>query len=211
MFLLTGFRFTTSYSLSLLSFAVQRRNSHVGDTPPPNNGDAVVTTMQSHAFETFFRQMEPRITTYLLRITGDSDAACDLSQETFLRAWQHFAEVQQHPDPRAWLFRVATNLGLQHVRRRRHVVGSAAPLDQQHDPASSDPGSHWVERALIQQILDELPAKQRALLLLREVYGFSCAETGELLGMTLEAAKMGLYRARLQFRERYLRKGGTIA
>ncbi len=201
----------TSFPISLWSLAAQRRDSRAGDTSPPANGDAAVFTTQSHAFETFFRQMEPHITTYLLRMTGNSDAACDLSQETFLRAWQHFAEVQQHPDPRAWLFRVATNLGLQHVRRRRHAVGSAKPLDQQDDPASSDPGSHWVERALIQQVLDELSPKQRALLLLREVYGFTFAETGGLLGMSAEAAKMGLYRARIQFRERYLRKGGTMS
>ena len=211
MFSLAGSYFPANRVMSFLSMVVRQRNAQSEDKPPPHVNEETAFSLQSHAFEAFFRQFEPRITTYLLRITGDNEAACDLSQETFLRAWQHFAEMQQHPDSRAWLFRVATNLGLQHVRRRRHAVGSATPIDQQHDPASSDPGAHWVERALIQQVLDELPAKQRALLLLREVYGFSCAETGELLGMTLEAAKMGLYRARLQFRERYLRKGGTIA
>jgi RNA polymerase sigma factor (sigma-70 family) len=209
MFSFVGSFFPASRLRFPLSMAVRQRNTHNEATAPPPGADAAAFMTQSHTFETFFRQMEPRITTYLLRITGENEAACDLSQETFLRAWQHFSEVQRHPDPRAWLFRVATNLGLQHVRRRRHVVGSATPLDQQHDPAGSDPGARWVERALIQQVLDGLPPKHRALLLLREVYGFSCAEAGELMGMTLEATKMALYRARLQFRERYLSKGGA--
>src|SRR5579884_1395592 len=57
------------------------------------------------AFEQFFREYEPRISGYLWRMT-DEQTAYDLSQETFLRAWQHFADVCTYPAPASWLFRV---------------------------------------------------------------------------------------------------------
>jgi len=190
-------------------FAI-RFSQSVPDDPGANTRAlSAVPEAAEIAFESFFRQHEPRITTYLVRLLGDSETACDLCQETFLRAWQQFDNVQQHPAPGAWLFRVATNLALQHFRRRKGVVGQAVPLTALNDPASSDPGNHWVEHEIIRQVLLELPLKQRSLLLLREVYGFSCAEVGEQLGMSLEAAKMALYRARLRFRELYLQKDGA--
>src|SRR5271165_2316786 len=79
-------------------------------------------------FEGFFRSYEPRITGYLWRMVGDDGAACDLCQETFIRAWQHFAEVQAAHQPIAWLYRVATNLALNHVRARSRGIRAAVPL-----------------------------------------------------------------------------------
>jgi RNA polymerase sigma-70 factor, ECF subfamily len=209
LFLSNPYAFVINHT-SRLFMALHRREPPIENTPLSEGPLPAAFNPQSATFETFFRQFEPRITAYLLRTTGNREIASDLSQETFLRAWQRFAEIQQHPNQQAWLFRVATNLALQHNRHRRHPVGSATPLNLHDDPASSDPGSHWIEHTLIQQVFDELMPKQRALLLLREVYGFTCAETGELLGMTMDATKMALYRARLQFRERYLQKGGIL-
>lgn len=95
-------------------------------------------------------------------MTGDAQAAADLSQETFLRAWQRFDRVVDYERPGAWLVRVATNLALQHLRRRRAPVGAAGPLDAAFDPATSDPGRHIVERDLVREVLLELaPARVR--------------------------------------------------
>jgi DNA-directed RNA polymerase specialized sigma24 family protein len=69
------------------------------------------------AFETFFQHYEARITSYLWRMVGEDALAADLSQETFIRAWVHFTEVQALDRPLAWLFRVATNLALNALRR----------------------------------------------------------------------------------------------
>lgn len=163
-----------------------------------------------YTFEAFFSQYEQQVFGYLVRMTGDEQTAHDLSQEAFLRAWQHFDKLLTYDHPSAWLFRVATNLALSHLRRRVSPVGSAKLLGDDDSPARSDPAMRFVERDLIEHILLELPPKQRAALVLREVYGLSCSEVAQALCMSRDAVKMALWRAREQFRARYLRGGGRL-
>jgi RNA polymerase sigma-70 factor (ECF subfamily) len=155
-------------------------------------------------FEHFFRRYEPRITGYLWRMTGVIDLAADLCQETFLRAWQQFDTVAAYPQPEAWLFRVATNLALNQMRRP-----IAASLDPRFDPAGSDPSGRVVEREIVRQALLALPIKLRAPLILRAVYDLTYAEIGDLLAMSPDAVKMAVSRAREQFRQAYRRKDAT--
>lgn len=157
---------------------------------------------QQPSFEAFFQSFERRIFGYLWHLTGDENAAYDLSQETFLRAWTHFDEIRTHRDSGAWLFRVASNLAMSYLRRTAHPVGSAQPIDD-FDPASSDPSRRFVESDMIRQILDGLSPRQRAVLILREIYGMSGDEIAQMLELSLEAVKIALWRARCTFRDRY--------
>jgi RNA polymerase sigma-70 factor (ECF subfamily) len=159
-------------------------------------------------FEQFFREHEPRVSGYLCRMLGDAQAACDLSQETFFRAWQRFATLRTYDKPGAWLTRVATNLALQHLRRHhsRAAVGAFDPLDERLEPSEGEPGPNLALRDQVRETLMELPPRARALLVLREVYGYTAVEAAEALGMSLGATKMALCRARAQFRDTYLRK-----
>lgn len=159
-------------------------------------------------FERFFLEHEARVSGFLWRMTGDRQAACDLSQETFLRAWQRFEQISAYERPDAWLIRVATNFALQHLRRGRAPVGAAVPLDEAFDPGVSDPGQRFPQRDLVRETLLGLPPRDRALLVLREVYGLSGEETATALGMTPNAAKVALFRARERFRAAYLEKDG---
>jgi len=158
-------------------------------------------------FEAFFARYEQPIFGYIYRMTGDEQTAHDLCQEAFLRAWQHFDKIQGYTYPSAWLFRVAANLALSHLRRRASPVGGARLLGDDDGPARSDPAMHLVESDLVAQTLRDLPPKQRSALVLREIYGLSCEEVGQALGMTREAVKMALWRAREQFRRRYTSAG----
>ncbi|MGZ3600548.1 MAG: RNA polymerase sigma factor [Ktedonobacterales bacterium] len=163
---------------------------------------------QAQDFECFFLKFEPQVTGYLWRMTGDQAMASDLCQETFLRAWQHFEKIRHYDKPGAWLMRVATNLALQHLRRRTAPVGAAQSLDKSFDPGVSDPGGRIAMRDLVRETLLALPDKPRAMLILREVYGFSGDEVAQTLGMSRAAVKVALWRARAQFRTAYLRKDG---
>ena len=163
------------------------------DAPAGVNGDA---------FEAFFWRFERKIFGYLWRMTGDEQTAFDLAQETFLRAWQHFAEITTFRDAGPWLFRVATNLALTHLRR--HAARPAVPLTEDA-PGASDPGRHVAERDAVRQVLARLTPKQRSALVLHEVYGLSCDEVGHVLGMSRDAVKMALLRGRENFRAQYLR------
>ena len=158
------------------------------------------------AFEAFFRGHERAVYALLWRLSGDPQAARDLTQETFLRAWRHFEQVRGYDNPRAWLLRVATNLARTSHRREQGGALSADALTEAQSPAHSDPTHRLAERDLVQRTLLELPPNQRAALTLREVYGFSCEEIGETLGISRDAVKMALFRGRESFRRRYLRR-----
>jgi len=164
-------------------------------------------------FEVFFRRYERQVVACLWRITGDEQAAHDLSQETFVRAWRHFEQIRGYEQPGAWLIRVATHLALNELRRRTSPTAAAERFADDDAPnalSRSDPNLRFVERDLVQQTLLELTPQQRAALVLREVYGLTCEEIGRTLGASRDAIKMTLWRGREQFRLHYLRKGGSL-
>jgi RNA polymerase sigma factor (sigma-70 family) len=140
---------------------------------------------------------------YLWRMVGEEQAARDLTQETFLRAWEHFPKISGYENPRAWLLRVATNLALTFRTRRRAPVGAAVPLDDLNEPNASDPARRIVESEMVRLTLHALAPRERALLVLREVYGQSIDDIAGILGMTRDAVKTALCRAREHFRTVY--------
>ncbi len=155
------------------------------------------------AFEAFLQGRERDVFGYLWHLTGDEQVAYDLCQETFIRAWQHFAKLETYENPGAWLFRVATNLALNHRQRRTLPTRRTAELGEDEGPAGEDPASGLARRDLIDRTLLRLPARQRAALILREVYGLSSGEIAGVLRVTPAAAKMTVSRAREEFRRCY--------
>lgn len=163
------------------------------------------------AFEAFFWRYERDILGYLWRLTGDEQAAHDLSQETFLRAWQRFDALQRYDQPRAWLFRVASNLGLNHLRERSRKAPSAPIADDAQNlvALSGDPAPRLAEHDAIRQTLLGLPPRQRAAVTLCDIYGFASAEAAAALGLSHGSLKMSLWRGRERFRQDYERTGGV--
>ncbi len=157
-------------------------------------------------FEEFVHRYERQILNYLWRMTGDEQTAYDLSQETFLRAWQHFAKIREYEQPRAWLFHVATNLALSYHRQHKRDVPAAEMIDEVEGEAPGDPIDNFVEGDLVHQVLQEMQPRRRAALILRVVYGLSAEEIGQALGMTDNAARMTLSRGREQFRQIYAKE-----
>lgn len=191
--------------------AAPRAESTEPEAPEGTAEEALPGEPAPGAFEAFFREHERQIFRYLVRMTGEEQTAHDLTQETFLRAWLHFAKISRYDSPAAWLFRVATNLALSHRRRRAAPAGSPELLGDDERPARSDPAGRLVEHSHIQQTLLELSANQRSALVLREVYGLSCEEIAGILGISRDAAKVTLFRARERFRARYNITGGESA
>lgn len=179
-------------------------NGGSGAVPAPLPARAI-----SAECEDFVRQHERAILNYLWRMTGDEETARDLAQEVFLRAWQHFETIRAYEKPLGWLFRVATNLALTHLKRRSLLPGSPEQLTEELAPSASDPTWRLAERDLVRTVLLALTPQRRAALVLREVYGMSCAEVGRILGISDVAVRMALHRAREQFRELYQREGGS--
>jgi RNA polymerase sigma-70 factor (TIGR02960 family) len=156
------------------------------------------------------------------RMVGSAQDAEDLVQETYLRAWRSYGGFEGRASIRSWLYKIATNVCLNALEPRRIRVlpsgltssydGPDRPPRQVRpgdvswlepwpdqwiadDPAAAVVARESVRLALIAS-LQHLPARQRAILILREVLAFSAAETAEILGTTTAAVKSGLQRAR---------------
>jgi len=159
---------------------------------------------------------------------GSANDAEDLVQETYLRAWRSYAGFEGRASVRSWLYTIATNVCLTALEPRRIRVlpsGLTGPYDGPDRPPSQVAAGEWLEPMLDRWIapaaddpaatlvareslrlaliasLQHLPARQRAILILRDVLAFSAPETAEILGTTTAAVKSGLQRARARLNE----------
>lgn len=167
-----------------------------------NIGEAVPHLADAQQFEMFFDRYLRDVFSYLWRMTGDEQAANDLSQETFFRAWQHFTTISAYEQPRSWLLRVATNLAI-NARRDAYAHHATTLLAHTELPAAGDFTTQTADRSVVRQALQSLSSRQRAALLLHELYGLSAPELAQTLGISVAAAKMTLSRGRARFRTSY--------
>jgi RNA polymerase sigma-70 factor (ECF subfamily) len=162
----------------------------------------------AHTDETAYAELVERhraeLWAHCRRMLGSADDAEDALQEALLRAWRSLPQFEGRGSVRWWLYRIATNSALDVIRRRRQVVPTdeePADVAPEADPAGRYERRETVERALV--MADRiLPARQRAVLILREVLGFSAAESAERLDMSVAAVNSALQRARARIAER---------
>ena len=160
------------------------------------------------AFDRLFRRWSGPLLRYLERMVRDAASAEDLVQEAFLRV--HRSRERYSPDARfsTWLYRIATNLALNELRRPRHKAVHSSTDDEQARPlASGGPAVDEVVDARrmggrVEDELARLPEKQRAALCLAAVEGFSYAEVAQALDVTQQAVKSLVHRARSTLAER---------
>lgn len=154
---------------------------------------------------TFTRSTEPHrreLLAHCVRMLGAHHQAEDAVQETYLRAWRNWARFEGRSSTRAWLYRIATNVCLDAIRRRRDVVGDPPELPAERD---AEPDAVVVIREAVADAcvtaVRLLPLKQRAALVAHDVYGWSARESAELLGTTEAAVNSALQRARVTLGE----------
>jgi RNA polymerase sigma-70 factor (ECF subfamily) len=149
------------------------------------------------------------------RMLGNFQEAEDHVQETFLRAWRGRASFKGELF-RAWLYKIATNTCLDTLKRsKRRAGGTLAEVPwlqpfpdhllDQIAPPEDEPDAVVVARETIEltyiALIQSLPARQRAALVLRDVLGWSAAETADALQTTVAAANSALQRARAAIAE----------
>ena len=153
-----------------------------------------------------YRLHYPAVVRFLAVFAGGSVDAEDLAQEAFVRLGRPGADVPADR-VRFWLIRVARNLALNELRRRR----PAASLDaagEVRDPAN-DPETALLSRDALKTCaaaLQSLPEQWRSMLLLRELEEMSYAEIAAMLGVSAAKVKSDLFRARMRMRELLGRK-----
>ncbi|MFG3658284.1 sigma-70 family RNA polymerase sigma factor [Streptomyces sp. NPDC047706] len=189
-----------------------------------SNGTATTTdldaTLEKHRVE---------LTGYCYRMLGSSFEAEDAVQDTLVRAWRSFDKFEGRSSIRSWLYRIATNVCLDMLnagnkRARPMDLSESTPLAQaalsprpDHTwlepmpdarvlPSTADPAEAAVAKESVRlafmAALQQLPPKQRAVLILREVLAWKASEVAELLGTSVASVNSALQRARATLAER---------
>jgi RNA polymerase sigma-70 factor, ECF subfamily len=149
-------------------------------------------------FRELYERYADGIHGYHLRRTGNTDAAHDLTAETFARAWLARARFRDDADGSAgpWLFGIARNVLLESVRRGRleraasERLGIFERLDR--DPAETEPSEAWLDG--LDEALASLPAGQREAIELRVLHDFDYDEVARALTTTPRAARVRVSR-----------------
>lgn len=182
------------------------------------------TISDDQAFHELAGRHERELLVHCYRMLGSIEDAEDMVQETFLRAWRGRDSFEGRSTLRAWLYKIATNVSLDALAKRRrrsmpmatHAPGN--PLDPFPRPPQESPWLEPLPDALVDErpdlrpetryevresvtlafltALQSLPARQRAVLLLCDVLGWGARETADILEVSLASVNSALQRAR---------------
>jgi len=160
------------------------------------------------------RAHSPGIYRLALRLMRDRAEAEDVVQETFLSAFKGIDRFDGRSGLSTWLYRIAFNAAMMRLRRKRPDVVPVEGVDEQEgDLPVPEALIDWCllpeqelvnaeARAEMERAIDELPPKLRVVFVMRELEELSTSETAEALGLSEQAVKTRLHRARLLLRER---------
>ncbi|REE78643.1 RNA polymerase sigma-70 factor (ECF subfamily) [Paenibacillus taihuensis] len=175
--------------------------------------------MNEAAFDMqLFESFKPGLTSFCYRMLGSMDDADDAVQETSIRAWQSWSMFRQDSSMKTWIYRIASNLCLDKLRqakRRMLPVDLSDPAVAIVEPNEMLPESSWIwpspdfgenpEDILVRKdtlqlcfiaLLQTLPPRQRAVLILKDVFEWSSKQIAETLGLSPAAVNSALQRAR---------------
>ena len=144
------------------------------------------------------------------RLSGNQYEADDLTQETFLKAFEHLPEFRQEASIRTWLSRIATNTFLAKKRKKTAHKSITLEIIPTSD-SSSNPEKVVIRRELqwcIHHILQQHLGKSHSVLLvLRDLNGFSYNEIAKMLNLSVSTVKSRLYRARKSYKDHLIKTG----
>jgi RNA polymerase sigma factor (sigma-70 family) len=159
-----------------------------------------------------FERHHVKLFSFFMRLTGDRGTSEDLVQELFLRVLKYRRTYQAGSPPVPWMFGIARNLHLSHLRGARPEVQVDALLDA--TPAATETPFRSVERGqeagLLREALARLPLRKRELLLLSRQEDLKYKDIAALRECSLEAVKVQVHRALKELRTIFFElQGGT--
>src|SRR5205085_37515 len=186
--------------------------SNITDSEASPANDARAMTM---LYERFRRPIH----SYIYRLLGNLEDADDVTQEVFMRAFAAWNDLYERDNLSAWLYRIATNLCVDHLRRRKRI--SWWPLirrnhaserfegtideDSSYLPSNSGGIPEIAEREHIQLTLASMPVEYAVALILSAAQGISYQEIANIVGISPNAAATRISRAKRIFAEHYQR------
>jgi RNA polymerase sigma-70 factor, ECF subfamily len=156
-------------------------------------------------------EFRPQIQRHLFAMVHDSEIADELTQETYGRALERLEGLRDPQAGLAWLYRIATNVALDRLRRRAPAdipldelgVGEAEAASAREEPRTSQIEAAFERSEMsecVQTYLETLPDDYRVAILLHDAHGLSNLAVAELVGCSLPTAKIRVHRARARLR-----------
>lgn len=182
-------------------------------TNEPPDADGLVERLKAHdeeAFETIVRRYGGRMLATARRLLGNEHDARDAVQQAFIAVFKSIASFNGDARLSTWLHRIVVNAALMQMRYRRRrpelpIEDLLPRFDEAGQWADEDGDSSWADehpidarqtREMVRRCIDQLPETYRSVLLLRDIEELGTVEVAEMLGVTPNAAKVRLHRAR---------------
>ena len=172
--------------------------------------------MPEEVFLDLVKQYQAQIYRHALYLLNNPDDAKDVTQETFIKAWNSNAELRLET-VQSWLLKCANNLCIDLLRRRRFQVplttGDTEEIEtlvhHQHERTASDPSNLSPEelyirqerQQLVQQAIAQLPLHFRTVVVMREIEGLSFEVIAETLNQPVGTVKSNMFRAKKRLRD----------
>jgi RNA polymerase sigma-70 factor (ECF subfamily) len=170
---------------------------------------ALIREGNTEAFGQVIERYQLPIGKYLFRLTGEYETARDLTQDTFLQAYQSLRKNKDGIQLKAWLYGIATNKALQY-RRRKKII-SFVPFDDEQNadpPDEKNQPDNLAEKIMVEAAMLKVPAEQRVCMMLHFVEGFKYKEIAQTIGISEDAVRMRVARGSQEFRKQY--PGGGV-
>jgi len=176
--------------------------------------DAVLVqrTLEGHleAYDVLVHRYQRQVHSLVYRMLGNAEDAGDLVQETFIRAFNALASFRQDASFLTWLYKIASNLCIDHMRSRKSkgALSLEFELEEGREPAAdrkSSPEDTVIRDAvggIVHHAVMHLPAKYRVVVVMRHLQGMSIEEIATQLDLPAGTVKTHLFRAREMLRDR---------
>ena len=159
-------------------------------------------------FESRVLPVKNKLFRFAFRLLGSSEEAKDVVQEVFIKVWNGRDQMASIDNMEAWCMRITRNLSLDKIRARQRKATD--PIEESFDiqndsrtPYEATENSENMQR--INQLIASLPEKQRQVMHLRDIEGYSYNEICEILELDMNQVKVNLFRARNAVREKFVK------
>lgn len=169
---------------------------------------------EEQAFALLVRRHEQRAWRVARNLVPSDDDAQDLAQEAFVRVFKNLATFDFQYPFTTWLYRIVTNLAIDHLRRRRPAASTTAIEGDDGDWDLADPHASAPSEGLeqgevateVRDVLASLAPHFQSVLVLRELEGLACTEIAKIVGATHVTVRWRLHRGRKLFQEEWERR-----